>query len=202
MASVVVPASAIGLPSRGARVSTATLNAADAAAGQPQYCKVLGSVDAAEVADPPIQFQMNLPTTWNRKAVQYGGGGFNGVVINAVEPYKHAPMGSATPLAQGYVTFGGDAGHSTGGGEFGTNATAFANYTGESVKRTHDAAAFVSHAYYGSTLGKTYYICGSKGGHEGLVAAKRYPADYDGVAAYCPAAQNLALVYPWYRRLL
>ncbi len=46
---------------------------------------------------------------------------------------------------------------------------------------------------------RTDFGGGSNGGHEGLVAAQRYGADYDGVIAYYPAAQNLALVLSWFR---
>lgn len=45
---------------------------------------------------------------------------------------------------------------------------------------------------------KVYYAGGSKGGHEGLIAAQRYGADYDGVIAYYPANQNQAMVLSWF----
>ncbi|MBK0114058.1 MULTISPECIES: tannase/feruloyl esterase family alpha/beta hydrolase [unclassified Delftia] len=196
-----LPASAIGLPTRGAVVQSATLQAASAQNGTPEFCKVVGSVLSASDADPAIQFQVNLPTRWNLKALQFGGGGLNGSVITAIGQFTHGPAVGPTPLAQGYATFGSDSGHQAGplDGSFGLNAQALANYAGESVKRTHDAAALLMQRYYERPARRMYHIGGSKGGHEGLVAAQRYASDYDGVVAYYPAAQNPLLVLAWNR---
>lgn len=199
LANTSVPAAVIALPTSGARIVSASLQPADAKSGTPEYCKVMGAVQAANSADPPISFQLNLPSAWNTKAVQYGGGGFNGVVITGLTEVRHAPPGAKTPLALGYSTFGSDSGHSGPGGGFGLNAQAFANYAGESVKRTRDAAIHLIAQYYQRSVSRTYYQGGSKGGHEGLIAAQRYASDYDGVLAYYPASQNLPLVMTWYR---
>lgn len=195
-----IPASAFALPTGGATVSEATLLPADANTGVPAYCRVRGAIAAADSADPPILFQVNLPSTWNVKALQFGGGGFNGTVVTGTGNVNAAPASAPTPLMRGYVTFGGDSGHSTPGGSFGLNAQALANYGGESVKRTHDVAVAILESYYdGAGPARTYHIGGSKGGHEGLVAAQRYPEDYDGIVAYYPANQNQAMVLSWYR---
>ncbi len=200
LAQLQVPASAFALVTGGASVSETTLVAADGATGTPAYCRVKGAIAAADAADPPILFQVNLPSTWNVKAVQLGGGGFNGTVVTGVGNVSNAPASAPTPLMRGYATFGGDSGHSTPGGSFGLNAQALANYGGESVKRTRDAAVAIVKAYYdGTSPARTYHIGGSKGGHEGLVAAQRYGDDYDGIVAYYPANQNQAMVLSWYR---
>ncbi|SCK19655.1 feruloyl esterase [Variovorax sp. HW608] len=197
-----IPASALALPSQGATVTSAQLSPADASAGLPEFCKVLGSVIATDAADPKINFEVNLPTTWNFKALQLGGAGFNGVLITGISgPYggvQNAPSDAKLPLAQSYVTFGSDGG-TTPDGLFGTNAQAMANYSGESVKRTHDAANYLISAYYGTAPRRMYHIGGSKGGHESLQAAQKYGADYDGIVGYYPANQNQAMVLSWFR---
>lgn len=187
------------LSTRGAVITGAALQAASAQNGLPEYCQVTGSVLAASLADPPINFQLNLPTTWNQKALQFGGGGFNGVVVTGTGNVNHSPDSTPKPLQKGYMTFGGDSGHTGGTGEFGLNAQALANYSGESVKRTRDVAVAIGKRYYGTLPQRTYYVGGSKGGHEALVAAQRYGADYAGVIAYYPASQNQALVLDWFR---
>lgn len=199
LAGSTLPASAIGLPTRGATITEARLQPADAATGQPEHCRVLGDILAAEAADPAIKFQLNLPSRWNAKTLQFGGGGFNGTVVSGLGGVTHAAPTAPTPLARGYATFGGDSGHQSLGGTFGTNAQALANYAGESVKRTRDAALALQQAYYGAAPQRVYYQGGSKGGHEGLVAAQRYGTDFDGVIAYYPANQNQAMVLSWYR---
>ncbi len=64
----------IGLPTRGALIDSARL--AKGAAGG--YCRVLGSITSVDPFADPIRFEVNLPETWNGKAVQFGGGGFDG----------------------------------------------------------------------------------------------------------------------------
>src|SRR3954464_11592473 len=76
-----VPASAITLSTAGAVVTSATQIEAGVSADKvslPAYCKVLGSIAAVDPTAPPIQFELDLPTTWNKKLLMLGGGGFNG----------------------------------------------------------------------------------------------------------------------------
>jgi Tannase and feruloyl esterase len=202
LAGTTIPPSAFGLPTSGATVATAAVVPAVAASGAafavPEYCRVRGSITATNPADPPINFQVNLPSTWNVKAYQQGGGGFNGTVVTGTGNVDNAPSTAMTPLQRSYATFGSDSG-STSNGTFGMNAQALANYSGESVKRTHDVALALMNAYYNSAPQKAYYGGSSKGGHEALVAAQRYGGDYDGIIGYYPANQNQAMVLSWFR---
>ncbi len=199
LAGTTVQATAIGLPTGGATISSAALQAADAATGAPEYCRVQGDILALTAADPAIKFQLNLPSNWNVKTLQFGGGGFNGSVVSGTGGISSGPAGAATPLARGYVTYGGDSGHQTPGASFFVNDQAALNYGGESVKRTRDAALALVNGYYARAPWKQYYQGGSKGGQEGLHAMQRYGSDFDGVVAYYPAAQNQSLVLSWYR---
>lgn len=117
-----IPAAEIGLPTRGGTITEASLQAPDATAGLPEFCRVRGQIASSNAADPPINFQLNLPTTWNRKSLQFGGGGFNGVVVTGLDNVPHVPSTAAKPLARGYLTFGGDSGHTGMDGVFGLNA--------------------------------------------------------------------------------
>lgn len=199
LAGVEIDAAQIALPTRGGIVDSAELRAASG--DEPEFCLVRGHIDSYDPEGLPINFQLNLPSTWVRRSVQFGGGGFNGSVVTGLGNLPGTTGGGpATPLERNYATFGSDAGTDTGGfpdGSFGLNAEAFANYSGESVKRTRDAAQFLIAAYYGQSPKHQYYVGGSKGGHEGLVAAQRYGDDYDGIIAYYPAKQNLWLIYGW-----
>ncbi|MFD5128909.1 tannase/feruloyl esterase family alpha/beta hydrolase [Streptomyces olindensis] len=200
-----VPAAAIGLPTRGADVESATLTAADPKTGRPEFCLVRGKVNSFDTTAPDINFQLNLPTSWNGKSVQFGGAGFNGVLVTGLDVapgyVNKSTARGRPPLDRGYVTFGSDGGVAVGtdpAGSFALNKEALANYAGESVKRTRDAVMDIVAGYYGRQPAKQYYVGGSKGGHEALVAAQRYGDDYDGIVAYYPADQNQALVLSWY----
>ena len=100
-----VPVSAIGEPVSGVTLSEPRWNAA-AKSGGP-YCTVNGSIAPIDKAPnaKPINFQVALPSTWNGRSVQLGGGGMNGTIPGLAGPQ----------LAQGYVTYGSDSGHQIGG---------------------------------------------------------------------------------------
>jgi len=186
-----IPASAIGLPTTGAAVEKAGVVAADATDNaNGEYCAVTGLISPVSPAAPAIEFQVNLPSIWNGKAVQLGGGGYDGTLVTATGRAALEPADVATPLKQGFVTLGSDGGHKGGpgfDGRFGLNDEALLNYGKESIKKTHDVAIALVRERYGRAPGKFYFIGGSQGGHEALDAAARYPADYDGVVSNYPA---------------
>lgn len=72
-----IPASAIGLSTTGATVTSAELvraNARDNANGE--FCKVIGRIHPVTNSAPDIEFEVNLPSQWNGKSLQLGGGWF------------------------------------------------------------------------------------------------------------------------------
>lgn len=193
------PASAFALPTGGATVSEAVPIAADPAKSAPEYCRVRGAIAPAQAGGLSILYQVNLPTDWNRKTVQFGGGGLNGVVIEATGPFAGGGGAVRTALSRGYVTYGSDSGHQGADRSFYGDAQAFANYSHEAVKRSLDAMQALVNAYYGVAPRRNYHIGGSKGGQEALQAAQRYAADFDGVVAFYPASQNQSLQLGWNR---
>src|SRR5436309_4656945 len=78
----------------------------------PEFCKVLGQIAPSDPNAPPIKFQVNLPVEWNGRSLQYGGGGFNGVLITGLALPPAYPFGAPSPLAPGFVTYGTDSGRS------------------------------------------------------------------------------------------
>lgn len=194
---------AIGLPTQGASIESA--EDAPAQDDLPAMCRVIGTIlPTGPGTAPVIRFQVNLPQRWNGKALQFGGGGFDGVLVDGL----HAMPGNGAvtpaipnPLARGYATFGSDGGHQAtdpADATFLRNPLARANYAGEAVKRVHDVAFALIAQFYGQTPRRSYFAGASKGGQEALVAAQRYGKDYDGVIAYYPAKDAVALVFGWH----
>ena len=82
----------IHLPTTGADVTSVTFHPATDPNGE--YCQVMGSIHPIDPTAPDIQFRVNLPTNWNGKAVQMGGGGYDGVIPNTT---GRTTLGSGTP---------------------------------------------------------------------------------------------------------
>jgi hypothetical protein len=190
----------IGLPSGPARIASATverLPASPAAAERTvAYCKVLGNIAPLDPTAPPISFEVNLPEQWNGKAVQYGGGGFNGVLVTGLDPLRDARLDTPVPVARGYATWGTDSGHDNAKlpEAFALNAEALENYAYASYKKVRDTAIAIARAHYGMTPRRIYYYGGSEGGREGITMAQRFPADFDGIVSAVPAINFTALL--------
>lgn len=199
MSGTALASTAFGLPTEGAMVDKAVLVEQNATNTVPQMCQLTGTIRPAAPGAYSIHFQLNLPSHWNGGVIQFGGAGNNGVVVTGLGPAIHAPSTTPTPLMRGYATFGGDSGHRREDADWLTNKQAYANFAGESVKRTRDAAVGYIRRYYSSAPRRTYFMGGSKGGHEALVAAQRYGADYDGVIAFYPAAAAFGMQMSWAR---
>lgn len=199
-----IPATAIALPTAGARISAADPVAAAAARPHPSngtwlhalpaYCKVLGEIDPVDPRAPPIQFQVNVPTAWNQATMQIGGGGLNGsipsnlaVVAAAGSPLSAAmPPEAPYPLSAGYAMFGGDSGHQGQAGDWALNDEAWLNFAHAGLKKTHDAAFAVIERLHGQRPRLQYFMGTSQGGREALEMAQRYPEDVDGIVATVP----------------
>ncbi len=186
-----ISASAIGLPTSGALVQTAVaVGAADQGNANGDFCKVVGIVKPKNSTSPNLEFEVNLPYNWNGRALQMGGGGYDGSLVTGLTPFTLQPANTPTPLKQGFVTLGSDGGHKGAqgfDGSFGMDDEALSNFGKESVKKAHDAAMAVIRKAYGRPPERFYFIGGSQGGHEALDAAARYSQDYDGVVANYPA---------------
>jgi hypothetical protein len=130
LAKMAIPASAIGLPTKGATVTRAeakpgTGKSVAPADFVPEFCMIDAVIESVNEASPDINFRLVVPTQWNGNAIQVGGNGFNGFVPRLASFIRGAagsPMGPAMPpnrpypIAQGYALFGSDSGHVAGNG--------------------------------------------------------------------------------------
>jgi pimeloyl-ACP methyl ester carboxylesterase len=157
---------------------------------------VLGRIAPIDPHADPIRFEVNLPDNWNGKAVQFGGGAFNGYLHESdglgatVVGEKNKPG----PLARGYATFGSDSGHhhhylflpdalNALNARFALNDEQRKNFASDSLKKTHDVAVALMRVRYSSAPRRMYFIGGSTGGREAMMVVDRWPEDYDGVMA-------------------
>ena len=92
LASLDIPASAIGLPTSGVTITSAriipaipqSVSGSTVTLATPQFCQVLGAILPVDQTAPNINFQVNIPDNWNQKIAQLGGSGNNGVIPGAL----------------------------------------------------------------------------------------------------------------------
>ena len=201
LVNLLIPASAIGLPTTGAVITATTTVAANGtgSAAVGEHCLATGKIMPVDPTAPDIQFKVALPTTWNSKVLMRGGGGWNGSIPAISGNILNSA--AASPLGRGYAVFGSDSGHQSAASidaSFAANPEAFKNWIGDALKKTRDAALVVVKATYGSAPTKSYFVGSSTGGREALAVAGRWPADWDGVVALYPshdaAVQILAML--------
>ncbi|UCH44535.1 MAG: tannase/feruloyl esterase family alpha/beta hydrolase [Nitrospiraceae bacterium] len=140
------------------------------------HCKVAG------VIGTETNFELLLPETWNGKFVMGGGGGFVGSVMNT-----SLLFGS---LQAGYATVGTDTGHQghpLDASWAHNNLERLVNFGHQAVHRTAVTAKALIKAYYQNDIARSYFTGCSRGGSQGLMAAQRYPEDFDGIVAGAPA---------------
>ena len=140
------------------------------------HCKIAG------VIGPEIQFELLLPEQWNGKFVMGGGGGFVGSVMNTSLVY-----GS---LQAGYATVGTDTGHQghpLDASWAHNNLERLVNFGHQAVHRTAVTAKALTKAYYQNDIARSYFTGCSRGGGQALMAAQRYPEDFDGIVSGAPA---------------
>jgi feruloyl esterase len=160
-------------PLAGGRVVSA--QAADGA------CRI--TVELSPTPRSRIGAQVWLPLTgWNGRYVQLGTGGFAGVIPTA---------SLAAEVARGRAVGVTDSGH-VGEDNFDArwavgNSEAVIDYGHRSIKATSDAARELVGRFYGRPAAWRYFIGCSNGGRQALMAAQRYPQDWDGILAGAPA---------------
>jgi pimeloyl-ACP methyl ester carboxylesterase len=169
-----LPAAAIGLPTSGAEVTSASMHHA----GEMAYCLVLGRIHPVDPAAEDVRFELNLPERWNGKALHFGGGTFDGYLPSADGRGNYFPFPDAINVLNA---------------KFARNPEMQRNFAGDALKKVHDVAAELIARRYGHAAKRMYFIGGSTGGREALRMAQRYPADYDGVLAAYAAWDQVEL---------
>jgi feruloyl esterase len=147
------------------------------------FCRV--AVTLTPTADSIILAELWLPDSdkWNGKFLGVGNGGFGGAV----------PVGDMrAAITQGYATAGDDLGHQltsliVDGAWVVGHPEKLKDFAYRADHVTAEFAKTLIAAYYGRAQQLAYFRGCSNGGHEALMEAQKYPADYDGIVAGAPA---------------
>jgi feruloyl esterase len=148
------------------------------------------------VIRPAINFEVRLPTYgWNGKFYMAGCGGFCGRLDSDLPGFTNAMNHG---LRRGYAAATMDSGHwgaHRADGRWAWNNRLAENDWGwRGVTETARVSKALVAAYYSQPLKKSYFAGCSTGGRMGLMAAQRFPADFDGIIAGAPALDYTGLV--------
>lgn len=195
-----IPASVMSLPTTGGRVTSTSVMTRVISGETITYCQVDADIFPVDPSAPHVRMRVALPHGWNRKAMMFGGGGYNGTIPDLATNVPFGPTDQPVPLARRYATFASDSGHQQSptappslDGSFGVNDEALNNFAaGDALKKTRDASLFLIRRAYGTNPAGVYFSGGSTGGREALVVAQRWPEAFDGVISAYPAWNNLA----------
>jgi feruloyl esterase len=153
----------------------------------PEHCQVTGKMHQRTGIDGnsyAIGFEIRLPKNWNGRFFHQGNGGLDGAVLTAVGGLGGAPLTNA--LYQGFAVLSSDAGHSGPTPNFGVDPQARLDYGYQAVGKLTPMAKNVIQAAYGKGPDRSYFGGCSNGGRHAMVAATRYPNDYDGILVGAP----------------
>lgn len=142
----------------------------------PAFCRVQATL--TPTSDSDIKVEVWMPKdNWNGKLVGIGNGVWAGTI-------GHSAM--AEPLAKGYATVATDTGHVG----MGMDAKWAVGHKEKLIDFGHRAvhemtvkAKEILAAYYGKKEDKALWVSCSTGGRQGLMAAYRYPDDFDGISS-------------------
>ena len=136
----------------------------------PEHCRVHGFIH------PAVNFEVRLPSDWNRKFYMVGNGGYLGIFFD-----------QSYGLSRGYATASTDTGHAGPSPTFAlNNRAAEIDFAYRSIHLTTVASKVIVAAYYDREPQYSYYRGCSTGGRQGLMEAQRFPDDFDGWSIGAP----------------
>jgi feruloyl esterase len=139
----------------------------------PARCKVTGAIEQT------IGFEVNLPARWNEKLLVVGIGGNAGTITDTSVGWR-----------RGYATATTDTGHKGNSGDTSwalNNPQGEVNFAHRAFHLTTVTAKEIIRQFYGAPARKAYFTGCSGGGRQGMIAAQRYPEDFDGIIVGAPA---------------
>jgi feruloyl esterase len=152
----------------------------------PAHCRVKLTLKPS--SDSNIYSELWMPTDgWNGKLLVVGNGGFAG----SIQGYGDMQVA----LRLGYATAATDTGHNTADGPNGMFALGhpekIVDFAYRALHETTVESKRLIRTFYNRTPQYSYYKGCSTGGRQGIMAATRFPDDYDGIIAGALANRHI-----------
>ncbi|MGY0614690.1 tannase/feruloyl esterase family alpha/beta hydrolase [Vibrio sp. FJH11] len=153
-----------------------------------EHCLVEGKIEDREGVNGRygIRFQLRMPVGWNGRFLFQGGGGTDGFIAPAVGTIPSTGSTAKPALERGYAVVSMDGGHDGFNMDFTADQQARLDLAYASIgKVTHTAKALI-HSYYQKSPNESFFMGCSNGGREAMMAASRFPLEFDGVVVGNP----------------
>ena len=143
----------------------------------PAHCRVAATLTPS--ADSHIEMELWLPTeNWNGKFLAVGNGAWAGSIVTAA---------MADGLRRGYATASNDTGHTGGSASFVIgHPEKLVDFAYRAMHEMTVQSKTLIQAFYRRGPQLSYYQGCSTGGRQGLMAAQRFPEDFDAIIAGAP----------------
>jgi feruloyl esterase len=154
------------------------------AATLPAHCRIAATL--APSSDSHIEMELWLPAeNWNGKFLAVGNGGWAGSIsFDAM----------AAGLRRGYATASNDTGHKGGSAQFALgHPEKLIDFGYRAMHEMAVQSKTLIQAFYKRAPQLSYYQGCSTGGRQGMIAAQRFPADFDAIIAGAPVYNVLHL---------
>jgi feruloyl esterase len=143
----------------------------------PAHCRV--AIVMAPSADSRIEAEVWLPEEWNGKFEAVGNGGWAGSI-------SYPAMARA--VQEGYATASTDTGHKGGNSSFAIgHPDKLIDFGYRAIHEMTVQSKAIVGSFYKRSARLSYWNGCSTGGRQGLMAAQRYPDDFDAILAGAPA---------------
>ena len=154
----------------------------------PEHCRVKMVLKPS--SDSNINAELWLPTdNWNGRFLVVGNGGFAG----SIQGYGEMQIA----LRRGYATAATDTGHSAAdgpGGMFGLgHPEKIVDFAYRAIHETTVKSKLLIHEYYDRAPRFSYFKGCSTGGRQAVMAAQRFPEDFDGIIAGALANRHIQM---------
>jgi|TARA_B100001964_G_scaffold194552_1_gene218220 feruloyl esterase len=158
-------------------------------------CRVSG------VIPREIRFEVNLPAAWNGRMMMTGNGGLAGQPPDGARYTAQRNLILQFGFATAYTDTGHDNRVEPGGSFAYNNLDKLLDFGYRGVHLTAVMAKQLIRKYYNRSENYSYFMGCSNGGRQALMAAQRFPSDFDGILAGAPANDFTGLKFSQAHRM-
>ena len=155
----------------------------------PAHCLVRGMIGEHKGPDGKnygIRFELRMPDNWQGRFMFQGGGGLDGFLGQAIGSIPSHGSTATPSLVRGYAVVSMDGGHEGRDAQFAVDQQARLDYAYAAIGKVTQQAKYLISSYYDSQIRYSYFMGCSNGGREAMLAAQRYPTEFNGVVVGNP----------------